>query len=97
MIYCFDLDGTLCSHEEDYYKALPFADRISKVNSLYEKGDKIIIDTARGSTTGIDWFGVTESQLKSWGLKYHVLRVGVKIGADKYIDDKGIKDTEFFF
>ena len=50
MIYCFDLDGTLCTHEEDYAKAMPFSDRILLVNALYEQGHKIIVDTARGST-----------------------------------------------
>ena len=41
--YCFDLDGTLCSHEPDYNLALPFYDRIEKVNKLYYEGNAIII------------------------------------------------------
>lgn len=97
MIYCFDLDGTLCSNTEGKYKeAKPFLDRIKQVNSLYENGNIIKIDTARGATTGIDWKELTTKQLDEWGLKYHELRVGVKLNADIYVDDKGINDFLFF-
>lgn len=95
--YCFDLDGTLCTNTEGSYEnAMPFANRISVVNRLYEEGNSIVIDTARGSTTGIDWFSLTESQLKEWGVKYNELRVGQKPFAHHYIDDKGINDQDFF-
>ena len=62
--YCFDLDGTLCTNTEgDYENALPYTERISIVNDLYEKGNTIIIETARGSKTGIDWNQITKNQL----------------------------------
>lgn len=96
MTYCFDLDGTICSHEEDYSKAIPFHERITHINSLYEQGNRILIDTARGSVTGVDWFDVTTKQLNEWGVKYHELRVGKKLAADIYVDDKGINDKLFF-
>lgn len=97
MIYCFDLDGTLCTNTNgDYSNANPFNDRISKVNELYDMNNKIIINTARGSSTGIDWYEITESQLQQWGVKYHQLFVGKKIEADLFIDDKGISDIDFF-
>lgn len=96
MIYCFDLDGTLCTHVKDYSEASPFLERIKEVNLLYDQGHTIIIDTARGSTTGIDWYDITLTQLNSWGLKFHTLRTGIKITADLYIDDKAIKDLDFF-
>lgn len=95
--YCFDLDGTLCTNTEgDYENALPYTERISIVNDLYEKGNIIIIETARGSKTGIDWNQITKNQLNKWGISYHKLRAGVKIAADIYIDDKGINDKSFF-
>ena len=95
--YCFDLDGTLCTNTEgDYENALPYTERISIVNDLYEKGNTIIIETARGSKTGIDWNQITKNQLNKWGISYHKLRAGVKIAADIYIDDKGINDKSFF-
>lgn len=96
MIYCFDLDGTLCTNTYgDYESAKPYLERISKVNELYNN-NHIIINTSRGSKTGIDWRTLTEKQLKKWCVKYHELHVGKKIDADLFIDDKGISDIEFF-
>jgi hypothetical protein len=97
MIYCFDLDGTLCTNTDGKYEtATPFYDRIEIVNKLFNDGNTIIIDTARGSTTKIDWFEVTKNQLHDWGVMYNELRVGVKLNADIFIDDKGINDKIFF-
>lgn len=94
--YCFDLDGTLCTNTEgEYESAAPFSERISKVNALYEEGSNILIYTARGTVTGIDWRPLTENQLKSWGVKYHELRLG-KPFADIYVDDRAISDGDFF-
>ena len=88
MIYCFDIDGTLCSKDnEDYNYALPYKNRIEEVNKLYEKGEKIILFTARGAATGIDWKELTKKQLKDWNVKHHELRFG-KPHADIFIDDK---------
>ena len=90
MNYCFDIDGTLCSNTEGHYdKATPFLENIARVNSYFEQGHRIILYTARGSTTGIDWRELTEKQLAEWGLKYHELYFG-KPTADVYIDDKAI-------
>lgn len=95
--YCFDLDNTLCNkHKEGYHMATPIPERIKRVNDLYDKGHVIIIDTARGSMTGINWLEFTKEQLAKWGLKYHVLRTGVKFFADYYIDDSSINSEEFF-
>jgi hypothetical protein len=96
-VYCFDLDGTLChTIDGDYEESIPHYDRISKVNKLHEAGHRILIDTARGSLTGLDWFHVTKNQLDRWGVCYDALRVGTKYAADFYIDDKSISDTDFF-
>ena len=90
MIYCFDIDGTLCTNTEgSYEEALPYPEVIARVNSLFDAGHRIILYTARGSTTGIDWRVLTEDQLMSWGVKYHELLLG-KPTADVYIDDKGV-------
>ena len=57
MIYCFDLDGTLVTNTEDedgnmhYTEAKPIPEAINRLKALYEKGHKIIIQTARGSKT----------------------------------------------
>lgn len=91
LIYCFDLDGTLCTQTSgDYESAIPFCDAIMSVNRLYDEGHTIVIDTARGSTSKRDWSEITRMQLQRWGLKYHQLRVGEKIHADIFVDDKAI-------
>ena len=90
MIYCFDIDGTLCSRVQgDYSLAEPFLDRIAVVNALHAAGHVIKLFTARGSTTGIEWRAVTERQLLAWNVRYHVLIMG-KPEADIFIDDKAI-------
>lgn len=95
-IYCFDLDGTLCSNTDGEYEAgEPFLERIGKVNELFDRGNHILIFTARGTVTGIDWRPLTESQLKLWGVKYHDLQFG-KPFAHIYVDDRGTSDESFF-
>lgn len=97
MVYCFDLDDTLCTTTQgDYENSKPKHTCIKEVNKLYADGHEIIIDTARGSVTGIDWFPLTEKQLKLWGVNYHTLYVGKKPAADVYIDDKAIAAFDFF-
>jgi len=97
MIYCFDLDGTLCTNTEgDYENAEPYPDKILKVNQLYSEGHTIIIETARGRVTGKYWIEFTMNQLEKWGVNYHSLRAGCKIAADIYVDDKGVNADSFF-
>ena len=105
MTYVFDIDGTICTKvtDGDYSKAKPYLNRIKTVNRLYEEGKVIIFQTARGmGRTGNDqkksiemFYDFTVKQLESWGVKYHKLFLG-KPSGDKYVDDKGIKDEDFF-
>lgn len=95
-IYCFDIDGTICTNTDGAYeRAEPWPHRISEINTLYEQGQVIKMFTARGSSTGIDWRELTERQLSLWGVKYHELILG-KPHADIFIDDKGINDAVWF-
>ena len=96
MIYCFDIDGTICTLRwGDYENAEPFKDVIKEINSLYDQGNQIIFMTARGSVSGIDWSDVTKNQLNNWGLKYHQLLMNIKPHADLFIDDKGIEASRW--
>ena len=96
MIYCFDLDETLCRTSGlEYDKAEPLTSRIQRVNELYDAGNTILVFTARGSQTGLDHFDLTRTQLKRWGLRFHELILG-KPAADIYVDDRGISDSDFF-
>lgn len=89
--YCFDLDGVIAhlSPNNDYALATPNLEVIQKVNSLFDNGNYIIINTARGSATGIDWHAITVDQLQRWGVKYHEFHTG-KPWADYYVDDKNL-------
>lgn len=90
MIYCFDIDGTMCDDMlGEYEKSQPRKDIINKINRLYDEGHIIKIFTGRGSKTGIDWREFTERQLQSWGVKYHELIFGKPV-ADVFVDDKAI-------
>jgi len=90
MIYCFDIDGTLCTNTGgDYAKAQPFHKVIAQVNRLCDEGHRILLYTARGATTGIGWRKLTERQLKEWNVHYHELHMG-KPTADVYVDDKAL-------
>ena len=84
-----DVDGVLCTQVAIYSRAKPIPANIAKINSLYDKGHTIIIWTARGSTTGIDWSAVTEEQLHKWGVHFHKLRMG-KPAYDIIIDDRAV-------
>tara|TARA_Y100000034_G_scaffold134462_1_gene202972 strand:+ start:448 stop:1146 length:699 start_codon:yes stop_codon:yes gene_type:complete len=92
MIYCFDIDGTICTLTKNgtYAKAVPFDDVISGINELYSSGHNIIMMTARGSVSKIDYTELTKKQLQEWGVQYHELIMHKKPNADFYIDDKGI-------
>ena len=88
--FCFDLDGTLCTNTwGDYESARPFPWAIERVNALARAGHRILVFTARGGTTGIDWRERTEAQLRAWGVRYDELIFG-KPTADVYVDDRTV-------
>ena len=103
MNYCFDLDGTICDtpmrpsdNKPGYLEATPFPFMVEQVNRLFDEGNKIIIMTARGRGSGIDWTELTIKQLDMWGVKYHELEpMFHKPTADIFIDDKGINSEEW--
>lgn len=94
-IICFDIDGVIASlvPGNDYSLASPEMKVVQLIQKLYEKGNRVILFTARGTVTGIDWKEVTERQLKEWGVPYHELHFG-KPGADFFIDDRAINISE---
>ena len=100
MRYCFDIDGTLChtpnneKGKPDYENAQPLPFMVEQVNRLYDEGNYIIMQTARGKGSGIDHTELTKKQLNDWGYKYHELfPMFCKPTADIFIDDKGINAT----
>ncbi len=89
--FVFDIDGVIAGFRKglDYDSAPPNEPMIRIINKLYDLGNEIILHTARGYVTGIDWSEVTKKQMKDWGLKYHELHFG-KPNADYYVDDKSL-------
>ena len=102
--YVFDIDGTICtSSNSEYENATPIQSRIKVVNDLYEEGHSIIFQSARGMGRSENsqayaraaFYEFTRNQLEEWGVKYHSLFLG-KPSGDYYIDDKGVRDEDFF-
>tara|TARA_R110002020_G_scaffold394715_1_gene604737 strand:+ start:30786 stop:31499 length:714 start_codon:yes stop_codon:yes gene_type:complete len=96
MIYCFDIDGTLCDTDgNNYPAATPYPIAIREVKRLYEEGHTIQMFTARGTTSKIDWTDLTKKQLEEWGAPYHELIMNVKPSFDIVIDDRAINALEW--
>jgi CMP-N,N'-diacetyllegionaminic acid synthase len=89
--FAFDMDGVIATlvPDNNYLEAAPYAPAVDVVNRLHDAGNRIVIYTARGSMTGIDWTDITYDQLRRWGVRHHELRFG-KPAADFYIDDRMI-------
>ena len=106
-IYCVDIDNTICINGScgscKYEGSKPIQERIEKINQLYDEGHTIKYFTARGMGRYNDdaekaterFYELTKMQLDIWGCKYHELILG-KPSADYYIDDKAIRDDDFF-
>jgi phosphatidate phosphatase PAH1 len=106
-VYVIDIDGTICTNGDcsscKYEGSTPIKERIEKINQLYDDGNTIKYFTARGMGRYKDnvekakekFYNLTKMQLNIWGCKYHELILG-KPSGDVYIDDKGVKDYDFF-
>lgn len=96
-----DIDDTICFYDKTiplsgnrvYSDALPDYTNIAKINALYDKGNKIVYWTARGSRSGIDWTDFTAQQLNEWGAKFHELKCD-KPYYDIFIEDRSKRIEE---
>ena len=103
MRYCFDLDETICNtpsnpdgHGRRYAESTPIPFMVETVNRLYDEGNYIIIMTARGRGSGVDWTDTTKKMLSEWGVKYNELEpMFHKPNADIFIDDKGVNAEDW--
>ena len=102
-IIAFDLDDTLCYRPKEvehlgvdkYYHCIPIQEMVDLSNEMYDKGNTILIYTARGmKTLGGDkeqiykiLYPITLKCLEEWGIKHHGLVMG-KLHYDMLIDDK---------
>ena len=76
--FVFDIDGVIAQivPGNDYRQSKPIESTVQMVNRLYDQGHYIILFTARGGTSGIDWSELTQQQMTQWGVKHHELRMG---------------------
>ena len=91
MIYCFDIDGTICSEDpsNNYNLVQPNPEVIEDINRLYEEGNKIILFTHRYLHQP-NRKVFTKYQLASWNVRYHELIYDKKPPYDVLIDSKAI-------
>ena len=89
--FVFDIDGVIATltPDNDYGLAEPIDSNIQLINRLYDMSNTIILHTARGNMTGIDWTEQTKAQMNCWGVKYNEL-LFEKPAGDYYIDDRFI-------
>jgi len=95
-IYYVDIDGILCQNTYGNYEKAQVTrenqEWIDKINELYDKGNIIIIWTARGTIFKKNKENIkklTKKQLKDWKVSYHKLKFG-KPFYHKIIDDNSI-------
>ena len=86
-----DIDGVIATLVEgnDYSLAKPIHEKIKLIRWLYDEGHEIVLHTARGTVTGLDWHDLTVAQMLEWGVPYHKLLFG-KPAADYYVDDRAV-------
>lgn len=83
---CIDIDGTICSEEKTFERALaqPLPGAIDALKMLKSNNNIIILWTARGW----EQYRVTKHWLDSHGFEYDQLIMGKPI-VNYFIDDRG--------
>ena len=108
--FIIDIDFTLIftpfvNGKYEYDKSIPYISMIKKVNMLYDKGNSIILFTARGMGSRNFNIELIEKecrpivieQLRKFGVKYNELIMGKPWGKGNlyYIDDKNLTINQF--
>lgn len=87
----FDIDGIICTYNinRPYIEAQPLPENIALINTLYEHGHRIVLNTARGrnSKGGFNFKKLIRKQLAEWGVLYHILYFDKPAG-HYYVDDR---------
>lgn len=93
MVYCFDIDGTICTDvlESNPQDAVPNHQAIDEINKLYNSGNKILIFTSRHHYG--EFKELTLRQLRSWKVNYHELIYRDKPKYDILIDSKSMNSS----
>jgi hypothetical protein len=87
IIYCFDIDDTICNMES-LKLYTPIKERIDYINKQYHKGHYIYLYTCRKKNG-------TSKLLDKFGLKYNEIVYG-KPKAHIYIDDSAVNSEDYW-
>lgn len=92
MILSIDLDGTICTEEKTFERALakPIPGAREALQTLVNAGHTVVIYSARSWSE----LRMTEAWLKANEIPYHGLHLGKPV-ADVFIDDRAIGFTEW--
>lgn len=99
--WVWDIDGTICTESlGNYQDSKPIKSAIDILNTLHDRGDEIILHTARGmkrfnndvALVYTNLYDLTRRQLEEWGVKYDKLIMGKPTGIP--VDTDGVVPAE---
>lgn len=99
--WVWDIDGTICIESfGNYQDCAPIKSAIDILNALHDRGDEIILHTARGmkrfnndvALVYTNLYELTRNQLSEWGVKYDKLIMGKPAGIP--VDTDGVIPAE---
>jgi hypothetical protein len=92
MVLNVDLDGTICTEEQTFERALakPIPGAREALKALIEAGHTVIIYSSRSWSE----LRMTEAWLKSHDIPYSGLHLGKPV-ADLFIDDRAVTFTDW--
>lgn len=87
--WVWDIDGTICTETGgNYHLCLPIPEAIAILNQQHDRGDEIVLHTARGmkrfnndvAAVYQNLYELTKKQLDDWGVRYDKLIMGKPYG-----------------
>jgi len=99
--WVWDIDGTICTETGgNYHLCEPFPEAIAVLNRLHDRGDEVVLHTARGmkrfnndaAMVYQNLYELTKKQLAEWGVRYDRLIMGKPYGT--LVDSDAIKVSE---
>lgn len=87
IIYCFDIDDTICKMES-LSSYIPIEERIVYINKQFDAGNYVYLYTCRKKDG-------TARLLEKFGLKYHEIIYG-KPKAHIYVDDSAVNSLDYW-
>lgn len=99
--WVWDIDGTICTETGgNYHLCEPCPDAIKKLNELHDRGDEVVLHTARGmkrfnndvAAVYQNLYELTKKQLDEWGVRYDRLVMGKPYG--KLVDSDAMKVSD---